>query len=240
MAAMPATPANTGPTATRLDQVETWLFDLDNTLYPAHCNLFGEVDRRMTAFVAHYLGVDRIEAKRQQKALFRQYGSTMRGMMLQHDMAPEPFLHYVHDIDLTAVPSGVALEAALARLPGRKLVFTNGSVPHAERILDRLGVAQHFEAIFDIVAADYLPKPDPEPYRRLIARHRIAPERAAMVEDIARNLVPAAALGMTTVWVPGVEDWSAAGVDAAFRAAHVDHVTADLPAFLAGVVEVAE
>jgi putative hydrolase of the HAD superfamily len=212
--------------------IEAWLFDLDNTLYPARCNLFSQVDVRMTAFVSHYLGLDRVEAKKHQKELFRQFGSTMRGMMLMHGMDPAPFLHYVHDIDLTPVPDGAALDAALAQLPGRKLVYTNGSVPHAERILCKLGIDRHFEAIFDIVAADYVPKPDPVPYRQLVERHGIAPERAAMVEDIARNLVPAAAMGMTTVWVPTHEDWSTVGVDQSFVDQHVDHVVSDLTEFL--------
>ena len=213
-------------------QVETWVFDLDNTLYPARCNLFAQVDRRMTAFVSHYLGVDAVAAKQHQKQLFREYGSTMRGMMLMHDMQPGPFLHYVHNIDLSLVPSGEALDAALGKLPGRKLVFTNGSVRHAERILDRLGIADHFSAIFDIVDAGYLPKPDPEPYRQLVARHGFDPKRSVMVEDIARNLVPARAMGMTTVWVPGHDDWSAFCVDQAFLDAHVHHVADDLTAFL--------
>jgi putative hydrolase of the HAD superfamily len=215
------------------DPIDAWVFDLDNTLYPARCNLFASVDARMTTFVSHYLGLDRVEAKRHQKKLFRAYGSTMRGMMLQHGMQPAPFLHYVHDIDLAPVPDGAALDAALARLPGRKLVFTNGSVPHAERILAKLGIDRHFEAIFDIVAADYVPKPDPGTYQQMCARHGVDPTRAAMVEDIARNLVPAAAMGMTTVWVPTHEDWSAVGVDQAFIDQHIDHVCDDLTAFLA-------
>ena len=221
--------------APAVDHVEAWLFDLDNTLYPARCNLFAEVDVRMTAFVSHYLGLDRVAAKAHQKQLFREYGSTMRGMMLQHGMDPAPFLHYVHDIDLSPVPDGTALNAALARLPGRKLVFTNGSVPHAERILDRLGISGHFEAIFDIVAADYLPKPAPEPYNTLVKRYGITPQRTAMVEDIARNLVPAAAMGMTTVWIPGHQDWAAYGVDETFIDQHIDHVAEDLTAFLGGL-----
>jgi len=220
------------PDTLAVDQVDAWLFDLDNTLYPARCNLFAEVDTRMTAFVSHYLGLDRVAAKRHQKELFREYGSTMRGLMLHHRMEPAPFLHYVHNIDLSAVPDGTALDAALSRLPGRKLVFTNGSVPHAERILEKLGVARHFEAIFDIVAADYLPKPAREPYDQLVKRFDIRPERAAMVEDIARNLVPAAAMGMTTVWVPTHEDWSAVGVDQDFVETHIDHVVDDLTEFL--------
>lgn len=214
------------------DQVDAWLFDLDNTLYPARCDLFAQVDVRMTAFVSHYLGLDRVEAKKHQKELFREYGSTMRGMMMKHAMEPGPFLHYVHDIDLTPVPDGAELDAALSKLPGRKLVFTNGSVPHAERILDKLGISRHFDAIFDIVAAGYLPKPAREPYDQLVRHYGIDPNRAAMVEDIARNLVPAAAMGMTTVWVPGHQDWAAYGVDDAFIDQHIDHVCDDLTAFL--------
>ncbi len=212
-----------------LDHVEVWIFDLDNTLYPAACNLFDQIDRRMGEFIGRLLTVDRTEARVIQKSYFRQHGTTLRGLMLEHGLDPAEFLDYVHDIDLTPIPPNPDLDQALDRLPGRKLVFTNGSVPHAERVMARLGVAHHFEAVFDIVASDYVPKPDPAPYHRLVDRYRVDPRAAAMFEDIARNLAPAAALGMTTVWVPGNPNWS--GPDASGE--HVHHVAEDLTAWLA-------
>ncbi len=211
----------------RLLDAEAWVFDLDNTLYPAASNLFAQVDRRMTRFIADFLGLDWESAYRLQKTYFRRHGTTMRGLMNEHGMAPGPFLDYVHDIDLSPVAPDPALDAALARLKGRKIVFTNGPTDHAERVMDRLAVRRHFEAVFDIVAADYVPKPEPSVYAALVRRHRLDPATTVMVEDIARNLAPAAALGMTTVWVragdaPGIGD---DGGDA-------DHVVDDLTQWL--------
>ena len=177
-----------------------WLFDLDNTLYPASCNLFDQVDQRIGAFIADLLQVDAAEAKRLQKHYFSQYGTTLRGLMDHHGIAPGAFLDYVHAIDVSPVPPSPALDAALRALHGRKLIFTNGSVAHAERVMARLGVAEHFTGVFDIVAANYQPKPNPATYAALIEQHRVDPRAAAMFEDIPRNLVPAAALGMTTTW----------------------------------------
>jgi putative hydrolase of the HAD superfamily len=224
--------APTDPTASGtlagLRGSETWIFDLDNTLYPARCNLFAQIDRRMGEYIARLLETDFDSAKLVQKQYFRQHGTTMRGLMTEHGIDPGDFLNYVHDIDVTVIPPSVELEQALARLPGRKLVFTNGSVPHAERVLTQLGVAHHFEAVFDIVAARYRPKPDPAPYRELCELHRIAPGRSVMVEDIVRNLLPAHAMGMTTVWVPGRTDWSGEAGDTD----HVHHVVDDLAVWL--------
>ncbi len=219
-----------------LDHVDTWVFDLDNTLYPSACNLFDQVDRRMGEFISRQLGVDRIEARRIQKLYFHEYGTTLRGLMLLHGMAPAAFLNYVHDIDLTPVEPSPALDDRLDRLGGRKLVFTNGSAPHAERVLDRLGVARHFSGIFDIVAADYVPKPDPLPYARLVERFAIDPRRAAMVEDIARNLAPAHALGMTTVWLHSENDWCRPGT----VTDHVHHTVDDLVTWLTAVIAARE
>ncbi|HYM33250.1 MAG TPA: pyrimidine 5'-nucleotidase [Candidatus Cybelea sp.] len=214
--------------ADRVSGAEAWIFDLDNTLYPARCNLFAEIDRRMGEYIAKLLNLDYDSAKRVQKQFFREHGTTMRGLMREHGIDPRGFLEYVHDIDLSPVAPDAGLDAALARLKGRKLVFTNGSVPHAERVLARLGVAQHFEAIYDIVAADFVPKPEPGPYRRFCERYALDPAACVMVEDIARNLKPAYDLGMTTVWVPGVAEWSLGESDLA----HVHHVAEDLSAWL--------
>lgn len=206
---------------------ETWIFDLDNTLYPAACNLFAQIDVRMGAFISSRFQIDRDEARTLQKSYFRRYGTTLRGLMLEHHLDPAEFLDYVHDIDLSPIAADARLDAALARLAGRKFVFTNGSRRHAERVIAKLGIAARFEDIFDIAAADFLPKPLPEPYQSLVSRHGIAPQGAVMVEDIARNLEPAAAMGMTTVLVPGHKEWQGER-----EAAYVHYLVDDLGAWL--------
>ena len=184
-----------------LSHVDTWIFDLDNTLYPASANLFAHVDRRMTAFIGDLLGVDPIEARRVQKAYFLGHGTTLSGLMAEHDVDPHAFLSYVHDIEMDALQADAPLAAALAKLPGRKIVFTNGDAPYALKVLDRLGLGGSFEAVHDIHAMDLRPKPDPQAYAGLCAAFGIEPTRALFVEDMARNLRPAKAIGMTTVWV---------------------------------------
>jgi putative hydrolase of the HAD superfamily len=213
-----------------LREVETWLFDLDNTLYPASCRLFDQIHVRMTEYVATLLGVDHDEARRLQKEHFRAHGTTLSGLMKVHGADPRPFLDYVHDIDLSGVPANLQLGGALAALPGRKIVFTNGSVRHARNVLGALGIDEHFPEIFDIEAASWSPKPDPATYETVIRRFEIEPRRAAMVEDMAKNLVPAAALGMTTVWVrdSAAAEWATAGSEGP----HIDYVVDDLTAFL--------
>lgn len=213
-----------------LARAETWVFDLDNTLYPAECNLFAQVDRRMGDFIARHFGIGHDEAKQRQKSFFHSHGTTLRGLMVEHGLDPGAFLDYVHDIDLDVVQPMPALAAALDRLPGRKVIFTNGTVAHADRILARLGIADHFSGVFDIVAGGYLPKPQEEPYRQLLAERAINPRDAVMVEDMARNLKPAAQLGMTTVWVPTAAAWSQP--DRTEDAAHIHHTAPDLTAFL--------
>lgn len=212
------------PDADRLDHIDTWVFDLDNTLYPAECNLFAQVDRRITAFIAEALGVDQGEARRIQKTYFSSYGTTLRGLMENHGVDPQAFLTYVHDIDLSWIAPSAALEAALARIDGRKLVFTNGTAEHVERVLDRLGVRHRFDGIFDIVDADYVPKPHRRAFEALFTRHDVDPRRAAMFEDIAKNLIQAAALGMTTIWVKTDSPWAREGADGD----HIHHVADNL------------
>jgi len=190
----------------RLIEAECWVFDLDNTLYPASCDLFAQVDRKMTTYIAEYLDVDFEHAGDIRKIYYRDHGTTMSGMMALHDMKPAGFLDYVHDIDLTVVPPDPDLDQALSNLSGRKIIFTNGPTEYAERVLDRLSIRHHFEAIFDIIGADYIPKPMPGPYDVLVDRYRLKPEETVMAEDLVRNLKPAAALGMTTVWVRSDSD----------------------------------
>ena len=215
-----------------LDHVEVWLFDLDNTLYPATCRLFDQIDVRMGAFIGDLFGCDAVEARRVQKDMFHRHGTTMRGLMTEHGLDPAEFLAFVHDIDYAPVPAMPGLDAALDGLGGRKIIFTNGTVVHAEQVLERLGVGHHFEATFDIVAASYAPKPDPAPYRQLVDDHDIDPRRAALVEDIAQNLKPAHDMGMATIWVRNDSEFSHHGADGD----HIHHTTDDLEGWLTEVV----
>jgi putative hydrolase of the HAD superfamily len=216
------------------DHVETWVFDLDNTLYPHHL-LWQQVDDRIRAYVAEFLKVSKDEAFRVQKDYYKRYGTTMRGLMTEHGLNPDDYLEYVHQIDHSPLEPNPALGAALEKLPGRKLILTNGTRKHADAVMRRLGIHHHFEDVFDIVAAELEPKPAATTYERFLARHDVDPAKAAMFEDLARNLEAPHALGMTTVLVvPGGtreifrEDWELGGRDAS----HVDHVCENLADFI--------
>jgi putative hydrolase of the HAD superfamily len=211
-----------------LGAIETWIFDLDNTLYPASCRLFEQIEARMTAFIAGRFALTHEAARARQKSYFRAHGTTMRGLMLEDGVDPEEFLAYVHQIDLACLPPDPALVSALGRLPGKKIVHTNGSVRHAERVLERLAVADAFFGIFDVKAAGWEPKPALSGYRELLRRFEVIPQRALMIDDIARNLAPAAVLGMTTAWLRSPNDWALEG--AAER--HIHYVIDDLAGFL--------
>ena len=213
--------------------VETWIFDLDNTLYPASCNLFAQIDVLMCEYVSNFLGLESEEAYRKQKEYFRQYGTTLRGMMMMHDMDPHAFLDHVHNIDVSPVLPSPDLDAALDRLPGRKFIFTNATVDHAERVTNRLGVSHHFDGIFDICRTNFIPKPDPSIYDLFVEDYGIDPKKSVMVEDISRNLAPAAALGMTTVWIKTDTKWGHASSDED----HVHHVIDDLIDWLAEITK---
>jgi putative hydrolase of the HAD superfamily len=185
----------------RLAPIRTWIFDLDNTLYPASADLFGHIDRRMTDYVSRRLGIEPVEARRIQKVYFHGHGTTLAGLMAEHDVDPHDFLAFVHDIEMDALEENAPLAAAIARLPGRKVVFTNGDAPYALRVLARLGLGGSFEAIHDIHAMDLKPKPAASAYRGLCDTLRIDPATALFADDMARNLAPAKAIGMTTLWV---------------------------------------
>jgi putative hydrolase of the HAD superfamily len=224
--------------------VDTWIFDLDNTLYPPRSNLFAQVDRKMGAFISNLLGVDLAEAKRIQKSFYRQYGTTLRGLMTEHGVDPHDFLAFVHDIDHSPIEPDPALGSALSLLPGRKFVLTNGSRAHAESIVARLGIEEHFEDLFDIIAAEFEPKPARRPYDRFLSRHDVDPARAAMFEDLPRNLDVPRRMGMRTILVVAPPDTPAETV--AYRqrweteigdGTSVDHVTDDLADFLVTVAE---
>jgi putative hydrolase of the HAD superfamily len=221
----------------RFDDVETWVFDLDNTLYPASSRLFDQISRRMTGYISEYFDIAPDAALSRQRDFFIRYGTTLRGLMTEHGVDPEPFLDYVHKIDVGVVAANPALAEKLTRLPGRKLVFTNASRVHAERIMARIGISGHFEDIFDIAAADYVPKPDRTSYAMMLRRHDVDAERACMIEDIAINLEPAKALGMSTVWLEGEIAWAQPkGATKGKIPAYLDYVADDLGSWLDGVI----
>jgi putative hydrolase of the HAD superfamily len=219
--------------------VDVWVFDLDNTLYPPTCNLFAQIDVKMRAFIGELLDVDPTEAYRLQKQYYRDHGTTLAGLMALHGVEPRRFLDFVHNIDVSVVPPDPDLATALERLPGRRLVFTNGTVAHAARVLAQVGIHDHGEDIFDIVHADFVPKPKRATFERFMRAHGVAPERAAMFEDLDRNLAPAHELGMTTVLVrardghadPAVRGWGEPAADAP----HVHYRTDDLARFLSTI-----
>jgi len=215
--------------------VHDWVFDLDNTLYPRHSNLFSQIDVRMTEFVADFLSLPRDEARFVQKDFYRRYGTTLRGLMREHAVDPDAFLEFVHDIDYSWIDPDPALGDEIAALPGRKFIFTNGDRKHAERAARQLGILDHFEDIFDLVAADLVPKPASETYDKFLGLHRVDAAHAAMFEDLARNLEVPKSLGMKTVLIVphNFEDtfgdvWEHEGRDGE----HIDYVTDDLATFL--------
>ncbi|MET3825009.1 putative hydrolase of the HAD superfamily [Sphingomonas sp. PvP055] len=206
---------------------------MDNTLYPASARLFDQMDVKMTAYVARALGVDLVEARRIQKAYFFDHGTTLAGLMAEHGVDPHHFLDDVHDIEMDVLEHNAPLAAAIARLPGRKIVFTNADTPYAGRVLDRLGLGESFEAIHDIHAMDLKPKPNASAYAGLCAAFDIDPTESLFVEDMARNLAPAKAIGMTTVWIDNGSEQAAAEQDRSF----IDFTTPDLTAWLHAIME---
>jgi putative hydrolase of the HAD superfamily len=226
----------------RFVDITGWVFDLDNTLYPASQNLFAQIDKRMTAFIGEALAVERDEAYRLQKQFLGEYGTTLAGLMNKHGLPPGPFLDFVHDIDVSVLAPDPQLSDALAALPGKKFIFTNGTVAHAKRVMGRLGVDGHFDDIFDIVAGDYLPKPNPAIYPSMLARFGLDAQNTAFFEDMARNLTPAHQLGMTTVLVEesGKDSLEAMNMPREYRNhddTHIHHKTDNLTGFLKQVTQ---
>ena len=230
----------TNPSSARgFDHVDTWVFDLDNTLYPAECDLFSQIDKRMGAFIANAFDLSLEEAHALRQRYYVEHGTTLAGLVRLHGVSPHSFLDYVHDIDLDVVSPSPELAAAIDALPGRKFVFTNGSRGHAEAVARKLGVLDRFEDIFDIHALEYVnPKPSREAFDRFLAAHGIAAPRAAMFDDLPHNLETAHAVGMTTVWIDcratgrpehaSDEDWAA-------LPAHIHHRTEALAPFLTAI-----
>jgi putative hydrolase of the HAD superfamily len=227
--------SSTARAARTFGHVETWIFDLDNTLYPHHVNLWQQVDERIRNYIANFLKITHEEAFRLQKDYYKRYGTSMRGLMTVHGMKPDDFLDFVHQIDHSPLEPDAALGEAIEKLPGRKLILTNGTRRHADAVLARLELDHHFDDVFDIIAAELEPKPSPATYDRFLKVLNVDAGRAAMFEDLARNLAVPHALGMTTVLVVPEhsrevfrEGWELEGRDAP----HVDHVTDNLVGFL--------
>lgn len=224
----------------RFVDINAWVFDLDNTLYAPGKNLFAQIDVRMTSFIQDALNVDKDEAFRVQKEFLGEYGTTLSGLMNEHGLPPGPFLDFVHDIDVSVLDPDPQLAAAIDALPGKKFIFTNGTCAHAERVASRLGLYDLFDDVFDIVAADYTPKPNAAIYPKMLAHFDIAPERTAFFEDMARNLTPAHKLGMATVLVEergsdGVKKMHMPEKYRQHDAAHIDVTINHLADFLSGI-----
>lgn len=227
------------PAPADFSHVTDWVFDLDNTLYPHHINLFDQIDRNMTAYVQELLQTGRDEARKLQKQYYHEHGTTLQGLIINHGIDPYGFLERAHAIDYSALLPDTRLSSAIDALPGRKFIFTNGSVSHAEAAAGALGILDHFDGIFDIVAAGFIPKPAGETYDRFASLNKVDMSRAAMFEDLPRNLLAPRRMGMKTVLlVPrdgsgmALERWETpAGSDD-----HIDYITDNLTDFLSSLI----
>lgn len=222
------------PQPGEFEHIHDWVFDLDNTLYPHHSNLFAQIDERMTKYVSDLLKLPHDEARTVQKDFYKRYGTTLKGLIENHGVDPDHFLETVHDIDYSRLLPDPSLGDAIKALPGRKFIFTNGDRKHAERTARALGVLDHFDDIFDVVAAELVPKPAAETYDKFLELHRVDCAHAVMFEDLARNLIVPKTLGMTTVLIVPhnfepdfTEIW-----ENEHDGEHIDHVTDDLAGFL--------
>jgi putative hydrolase of the HAD superfamily len=216
----------------RLAPIRNWIFDLDNTLYPHGVRLFEQVDRRITAYIGRMFRVDHYEAYRIQKGYFHTRGTTLAGLMAEHGVDPHEYLADVHDIEMDMLEENAPLAAAIARLPGRKLIFTNADVLYAGKILARLGLQDSFEAIHDVHALNYKPKPEPAAYRHICDTYGLLPEECLFADDMARNLKPAKDIGMTTLWVDNGSEQANE-----YAIGHVDFTTRDITHWLHEILE---
>ena len=214
-------------------EVDLWIFDLDNTLYPRPETMWKQVHERMQGYIIEKLGIDQAAAETMQTEYFQQYGLTMRGLMIHHDVEPDAFNEYVHDVDISEIQPNPALGEAIAALPGRRVIHSNASMGHVENVLGRIGIADAFHDAFDIRTSEYTPKPARVAYDRVLEETGGDPARAAMFEDIAHNLVVPHALGMRCVYVPTACDWASLGA----TDEHVHFVAEDLTGFVQAVAK---
>ena len=216
-----------------LTKIKYWLFDLDNTLYSGDTKVFDQVDKKMSAFISEKLKINIEEAKKIQKNYFHEYNTTLNGMIKNHKIDANEFLEFVHDVNLEFLKIDKPLKREIANLLGKKFIFTNGSKAHAANVTKRIGIDKLFDGVFDIVEADFIPKPSIEPYKKIIDNFKIEPQYCIFIEDIARNLKPAHELGMKTVWIKNDEPWAAEFSNSDF----IDYKTDDLANFLKEINE---
>jgi len=190
------------------NSINCWIFDLDNTLYSGQTKVFAQVDKKMSKYISNKLNIDLIKAKEIQKNYFYQYNTTLNGMIKNHKIDPEEFLEFVHDVDISFLRKDHKLADEIKKLSGKKIIFTNGSRKHALNVTKKIGIDKLFDGIFDIVNADYVPKPSMAPYKKLVEEHKIDPKLSVFIEDIARNLKPAYEMGMKTIWIENEEPWA--------------------------------
>ena len=210
------------------NSIKYWIFDLDNTLYSGKTKVFEQVDKRMSKYISDKLNISVEEAKKIQKNYFYEYNTTLNGMIKNHKINPDEFLDFVHNINIDFLQKDPALAKEIEKLNGKKIIFTNGSRKHAINVTKQIGIDQLFDDIFDIVDAEFIPKPSLEPYKKLIKKHKIDPKLCVLVEDIARNLKPAYEMGMKTVWIENDEPWASKFSDNEF----VNYRTDNLSEFL--------
>jgi putative hydrolase of the HAD superfamily len=206
--------------------VTSWVFDLDNTLYPPQFRLFDQIEVRMTTFVMQALGVGKTEANRLRQHYWDTYGTTLAGLMREHNVDPAPYLEDVHDIDFTVLPADPLLADAIKSLPGRRIVYTNGCVPYAHRVLEARGLSGLFDAVYGVENAGFLPKPERAAFEKIFTQDGLDPATSAMFEDDARNLAAPHAMGMQTIYVSPKP----------LKSLHIIHHTDDLAGFLAKVI----
>ena len=217
------------------EKISTWIFDLDNTLYAADSGVFQQVHKLMGDFISKNLNMDMPEAKKLQAKYYKQHGTTLRGLMDNHGIDPDYFLDEVHRLDYSIVSSNEMLNQELYKLDGRKIIYTNANEKHAIDVLERIGLSNFFDEIFDIKMANYIPKPELKPYEQIINLFNIEPETSAMFDDIAKNLVPAKKVKFTSVWIDaGYENFSD---DIQASKKYLDFQTRDLSLFLKDVNE---
>ena len=217
------------------EKINTWIFDLDNTLYSADSGIFQQVHQLMGEFISKNLNMDMPEAKKLQSKYYKQHGTTLRGLMDNHGIDPDHFLDEVHRLDYSIVGSNKTLNEELHKLQGRKIIYTNANKKHVIDVLDRIDLTNFFDEIFDIKMANYIPKPELKPYEQIINLFNIKPESSAMFDDIAKNLVPAKKVNFTSVWIDaGYENFSD---DIKASREYLDFSTRDLSLFLKDVNE---
>jgi putative hydrolase of the HAD superfamily len=208
--------------------IKNWIFDLDNTLYSGQTKVFSEIDKKMSSFISKKMNIDLTKAKEIQKTYFYESGTTLSGLMKHDGIDPHEFLEFVHDIDISWLPKDLLLKEELIKIKEKKYIFTNGSHAHVENVTKQLGIDGLFDGAFDIVDANFVPKPHIDPYKKIIKKFNLDPKQSILIEDIAHNLEQAKNLGMKTCWLENNEIFAKKDADKAY----IDYKIKSLPSFL--------